>query len=311
VFEDVSFRSVCLTADPLLSRMLRRALGAAGGHVDVCATVEELLARAPSEMVVLDARRACEIDWARVSAWGAHAVVVVADSLEQDDVLALLAGAGIDHLMARADETEDDLVVTSGKVATGDIFGLEKYLLWGVVVSERPVRRYDEKRDALRQLADFAEEIGVRRQLVARIEAVADELLMNALYDAPAVRYGVEPRIAERARAGLGPLGDEPALVRWGCDGHRLALSVRDNYGELRKEAILEHLARARAGRGAPLARPGGGAGLGLYFVVSSVAGLVANISPGRATEMIALFDVKATGRESPGYARSLHIFTV
>lgn len=277
--------------------------------MEVCETAAEMMQLDAPDLVVLDARVRTEVDWERLSAWGAK-VVIVADSLERNDVLALLHGAGIDHVMARVEEAEEDLVVTSSKVARKDIFGLEKYLAWGVTVTERQVRRYEEKRDALVELAAYAEEIGVRRQVVARIEAVADELLMNALYDAPALRYGVEPRIAERARAGLGPLGDEAALLRWGCDGRQLALSVRDNYGELRKDAIVEHLAQARAGRGAPLAKPGGGAGLGLYFVISSVTELVANISPGHATEMIALFDVKATGRESLGYARSLHIFT-
>jgi hypothetical protein len=297
-----------LTGDQLLARTLRRTL--AGSQVEVCETAAELMDREPPDMVVLDARSRRDVDWDRLSAWGAK-VVVVADSLERDDILALLHGAGIDHLMAGLDDAEEDLVVTSGKVAKKDIFGLEKYLAWGAAIVDREVRSYEEKRDVLLELAAFAEGIGVRRQVVARIEAVADELLMNALYDAPALRYGVEPRIAERARAGLGPLGDEAVFLRWGCDGQKLALSVRDNYGELRKDAILEHLARARAGRGAPQAKPGGGAGLGLHFVVSSVTELVANIAPGRTTEMIALFDVKATGRDSPGYARSLHIFTV
>jgi len=275
----------------------------------MCASASELSACAPAQLVVLDARSRGEVDWAKLAAWGAK-VVVVGESLEKEEVLALLGGDGIDHIVGPVSDVEEMLVITSGKMARKDIFGLEKYLAWGALVHERLVRRYEEKRDVLLALAVFAEELGVRRQVVAKIEAVADELLMNALYDAPALRYGVMPQIAERARHGLGPLGDEPAILRWACDGRQFALSVRDNYGELRKEAILSNLLRARAGRGSPQSMPGGGAGLGLYFVVSRVSGLVANIAPGQISELIALFDVKATGRESEGYARSLQIFT-
>ena len=293
----------------MLQKLLRRTVGAVGSSLEMCESASELSACAPAELVVLDARRRGEVDWARLAAWGAK-VIVVGESLEKEEVLGLLGGNGIDHVVGPVTDVEEMLVITSGKMARKDIFGLEKYLAWGALVHERLVRRYEEKRDVLLGLAVFAEELGVRRQVVSRIEAVADELLMNALYDAPALRYGVMPQIAERARRRLGPLGDEPAVLRWACDGRQFALSVQDNYGELRKEAILSNLLRARAGRGAAQATPGGGAGLGLYFVVSRVSGLVANIAPGQLSELIALFDVKATGRESEGYARSLQIFT-
>jgi hypothetical protein len=180
-----------------------------------------------------------------------------------------------------------------------------------VLVRERQVMSYDDKRDSLLEIADYAKDMGARRQTVARIESVTDELLMNALYDAPAIRYGVRPRISERSRSGFGPLGGEPAYLRYACDGRYLAISVRDNYGELRKEAILDHLMRARAGKGTPLSpdEEGRGAGLGLYFILSSVTRFIANISPGVMTEVVCLFDIKAAGRDQEGCARSLHIF--
>src|SRR5262249_36517917 len=157
-----------------------------------------------------------------------------------------------------------------------DIFGVEKYLAWGALVQERTVASYDDKRAALAELTRFAAGAGARRQVTARIEAVADELLMNALYDAPAVRRGVEPGAAV-----LDP--SVPALLRYACDGQVLGIAVRDQYGELTKEAILDSVARARAQR-TPQSR--GGAGLGLHMVVCSVVRFVANIDPGRLTEV-------------------------
>ena len=47
-----------------------------------------------------------------------------------------------------------------------------------------------------------------------------------------------------------------------------------------------------------------------MYYVLTSVTRLVANIHPGQQTEVIALFDLHATGREPDQCAKSLHIFT-
>jgi hypothetical protein len=194
--------------------------------------------------------------------------------------------------------------VTSGKLFQGDLFGVEKYLTWGARIHERPVTSYAEKRAALADLARFVTEAGARRPVAARIEAVADELIMNALYDAPAVRHGVPRREAQA----LDP--DVKALLSYGCDGRTLGVSVRDHYGELSKEAILDHVARAQRDQGRPTQAPGGGAGLGLYMVLSAVTRFVVNVDPGRLTEVIGLFDVRARGRDQPSCARSIHLFT-
>jgi hypothetical protein len=327
----MTFKAICLTGNPLLRRTLRRTLQAAGTLVEFAekpaefiSSVGELDEDGAPDLIVVDPESRRLIDIERLGQLNTRSqVVVIGESIEKEDVLKLLRSVGVNHVISdigaepaveqqpRGQIDEDDLVVTSGKMYKGDIFGLEKYLAWGAFVHERLVKSYEEKRDVLLEISDHAKEVGVRRQVIARIESVTDELLMNALYDAPAIRYGVAPRISERSRAGLGPIGDEPALLRWACDDRYFAVSVRDNYGELRKDAILDHIARARAMKGSPQTKPnGGGAGLGLYFVITSVTRFIANISPGQLTEVVGLFDIKSTGREQEGCAKSLHIFT-
>jgi hypothetical protein len=319
-------RALCVTADPHRRRTLRRTLQAVGSAVefadpaqvnDPSALVASLAAfggEAP-DMVVVDkeARRDVNLQSLGERFGGDTKIVVLGESLDEEGTVALLRQPALDHVISdSADPDDDELVVTAVKLARRDIFGLEKYLAWGVLVRDREVTGYDDKREALLEVAEYAKEAGARRQTVARIESVADELLMNALYDAPAVRFGVRPRIGERSRSGLGPLGHERALMRYACDGRYFALSVRDNYGELTKEAILDNLARARAERGTPReqADEGQGAGLGLYFILSSVTRFIANIQPGQTTEVVCLFDLKATGREAEG-CKSLHIFAM
>jgi hypothetical protein len=312
----MSRRALCITGDPALRRTLRRTAQAAGSIVEF-ADATELSSRtgAPPDLLLLDkhSRQTVDLEQVQARLGGSTKIVVFGDSLEEDAMVSLLRRDSFDHLITFSNEPDDDeLVVTTGKLFKNDIFGLEKYLAWGVLVRDREVADYEDKRGAILEVAEYAREAGARRQVVSRIESVADELLMNALYDAPAVRYGVRPRIGERSRAGLGPLGSERALLRYACDGRHFALSVRDNYGELRKEAILDHLQRARTERGNPKSPDddSGGAGLGLYFILASVTSFIANIRPGEMTEVVCLFDLKATGREQEACARSLHIFT-
>jgi hypothetical protein len=208
------------------------------------------------------------------------------------------------------------------------------------------VSGYDEKVHAIDELGRAADSLGARRRLVTRIQSTADELLMNALYDAPAAGAaargargtGRTPAVAPEPAGGLsngdaqgngaasangaasrtgtangtananGGAAAPTALLRYGCDGRHLAVSVLDRFGSLDKRAVLDAVLRARAELGRPRAQ--GGAGLGLYFVLSSVTRFIVNLQPGRQTEVVCLFDLRERGRDAAGWARSLHVFT-
>jgi len=308
--------ALCITDDPSLRRTLRRSLQAAGSTVEFRSARGTEEHEAPPQILVVDSPARQEIQAPElVLRAGDHGdVICLGGSLEDDAVVQLLRNFPFDHLITDAGKgdggDEDEIVVTSVKLLTGDIFGLEKYLAWGVKVHEVAVRSYEEKRVGLLTIADHAKDVGARRQVVAKIESVTDELLMNAMYDAPAVSRGETPRVPTAADVHTGE-DSEVALLRYACDGRYFAVSVEDAYGGLEKKAILDHLIRARVERGRP--RTGsettGGAGLGLYFVLSSVTRFIANIDQGRRTEVICLFDLCQSGREAEACTRSLHVF--
>jgi hypothetical protein len=222
----------------------------------------------------------------------------------------LLRNDRLDHVIGRHEAGDDaELLVTSVKLLSGDLFGLEKYLAWGVKIHEKQVCSYDAKQEALEAVAAQAKQVGARRSVLSRIQNATDELLMNAIYDAPAAREGgdTESRMKRITNA---PCTDEPALLRYACDGRHFAVSVQDNYGELHKRVILDHLIRARTEQGRPKLAARGGAGLGLYFIVSSATRFIANITPKQRTEVICLFDLDQSAARAPAGARSIHIFT-
>lgn len=312
-------RAVCVTSDLSLRKTLRRTLNAGGSTVEFVDDLADPPAVLAAEAAMLFIDQACRRgtsapELTQIIGEGGK-VIILGDSLEDDAVVQLLRTNTIDHVISDVEGDGVELVVTSVKLLSGDIFGLEKYLAWGAKVHELEINTYEQKRGALITIAQHAKEVGARRHVMGKIESVTDELLMNALYDAPAVSRGHEP--AQRATS-LEDIAtqqcEQAALVRYACDGRYFAVSVQDEYGELHKEAILDHLVRARAERGAPKLDQAGvasGAGLGLYFILSSVTRFIANIDRGKRTEVVCLFDLKESGRDASSCARSLHIFTV
>ena len=223
-------------------------------------------------------------------------VVVVGDTPDDDGLVALMLDAPVSHVVGDLDD--GDLGVTGEKLISGDLFGLEKYVAAGAAVCEREVADDNQKRAAVGALCAWAEAVGARAPVVHRVQSVVDELLLNALHDAPAARSRLgtipPPNVGEPTRA---------AVLRWASDARTLAISVGDAFGELRQRDVIDNVRRARSQGGRPVT-DARGAGLGLYLVLANVAGLIVNVEPGRRTEVVCLFDLGKTAA-----VRSLHVF--
>ena len=306
---------VCVITDPALRRVIRRTLAAVDVEPVFVASCNEALAEATRKpaLIAVDQLAAplSEIDaLLRRIDWEAK-VLVIGDLQFQTEALDLLEHERCDNLLNRtAPVEEDELVVTTIKLLGSDIFGLEKYLTWGTVIREFEVSSYDEKRAAIEEVAGFASGIGCRRRTVDRIEMVTDELLMNALYDAPATHHGRKRlEYLKLAVPDGGPVTDRPVSLKYASDGRYMVLSVLDRFGALRKEKIVEHLRRATQRGGQLLKASEPGAGLDLYLVMNLVSRFIANIEPGMATEVICLMDLRQPSRKLHQLTSSVNIF--
>ncbi len=274
-----SRRAICVSHDAVRP-VVEAALATAGLVVE---HLDAVPANANDAALIVVDRPTRQAAGDRLRAVGAP-VVVVGDDLDDDGLIALMLDAPVSHHVG--DPQDPDLGITSTKLASGDLFGLEKYLASGTPVGERIVRDEPTKRHAMAEVCTWAETIGARRPTLHRIVSVVDELLMNAL------------------RGG-------PGVLRWAADDHHLAISVGDAHGSLRQRDVIAHVRRARHERGRP--EPSSdreGAGLGLYLVLANVASLVVNIAPGAKTEVVCLFDLSRHVRPSVTRVRSLHVFS-
>jgi hypothetical protein len=289
-------RAVCVCAERDVARVIDGALAAAGVLVDHRDSIPDDLADA-ALLVVDRATRLAAGDSLRGAA---VPVVVVGDDLDDDGLITLMLEAPVSHLIG--DPVGADLGITSEKLVSRDLFGLEKYLAPGSKVGERVVATDSEKRVVIGEVCAWAVAIGARTPIVHRLTSVVDELLMNALHDAPRES---QPLL----KLDLDAL-EKRAILRWACDDEHIAISVGDAFGALRQRDVIGHVRRARDERGRPELDEHG-AGLGLYLVLANVASLIVNVDPGRRTEVVCLFDRSPRDRRAvESGVRSLHVFT-
>jgi hypothetical protein len=132
----------------------------------------------------------------------------------------------------------------------------------------------------------------VRRQVRLSIGSVCEELLMNALYDAPADEHGT-PIFAEvDLKERLDKLSPRPVSIRYAATENGFAVSVRDRFGRLDKATVLRYIDKCLHSS-QQIDRKTYGAGLGIYLIANAATQFVLNVAPGMATEVVCTFDRK------------------
>jgi hypothetical protein len=140
-----------VTADPALRRLLRRSLHATGSVVEFVNEPAEVLALVDpkADLIVIDETTKQHEKVEQLLSEIDARFIVLGHGLEQAESLRLLRAERCDNLIGRTEDVdEDEVVITTIKLLTGDIFGVEKYLTWGVNIHCREVLGYDGKREA-------------------------------------------------------------------------------------------------------------------------------------------------------------------
>jgi hypothetical protein len=216
-------------------------------------------------------------------------VTIVTPHAKLSELTEYLRDDRVNHVVV-GDELEDGVYVTAQKLLTGDIFGIEKYLPEGTPVHYERLRDFEGRGKAIQTILDFAENSKMRRQVRSAIGQVAEELLMNALYDAPVDEHGrpifaeVDPHDRTTMRT------PRPVSIRYAATDDMFAVAVRDRFGRLAKNTILSYIDKCITSPN-QIDRKTYGAGLGLYLVANAAATYVVNVAYGIATEVVCTFD--------------------
>jgi hypothetical protein len=223
-------------------------------------------------------------------------VAIITPKASLGDLTKYLKDDRINHVIVGDEDLEYGVMVTASKLLTGDIFGIEKYLPEGTPVHYARLRDFEGRGKAIQTVLDFAEESKIRRQVRSAIGSVCEELLMNALYDAPVDAEGkqifaeVDPHDRTKTRS------PRPVSIRYAATDDMFAVAVRDRFGRLAKNTVLAYIEKCLTS-GNQIDRKTYGAGLGLYLVANAAATYVVNVAYGIATEVVCTFD---RGAKSP-----------
>jgi hypothetical protein len=217
-------------------------------------------------------------------------VAIITPKAALADLTKYLHDNRINHVIVGDEDLEHGVFVTAQKLLTGDIFGIEKYLPQGTPVHYARLRDFEGRGKAIQTVLDFAEESKIRRQVRSAIGQVCEELLMNALYDAPVDADGkpifaeVDPHDRTKTRS------PRPVSIRYAATEDMFAVAVRDRFGRLAKNTILAYIDKCLHSPN-QIDRKTYGAGLGLYLVANAAATYVVNVAYGIATEVVCTFD--------------------
>jgi len=290
-------RIIALSPDKAFAKQLTVALKAAGGTVDAHLTIEELGdGELSAGLVVLHLDGAMQGAAAALvpRMVGDTRVIAILPRPSLPTIVDLMRGSDrVAGMMVADDFDLTRLSAMATRVLAGDLFGLEKHIPWGAQIHNFLVGDYQEKSRCISQIAEFAESMGVRRKYRESIEQCADEMLMNALYDAPVDEQGrpIFSEIPINTRISLRV--EQKAVVQYVCDGKRFAIAVRDAFGALERSTVLRYLHKCLHSE-QQIDRKAGGAGLGLYFITNSSSGVFFHVLPGVATEAVCTFDLEA-----------------
>ena len=145
-------------------------------------------------------------------------------------------------------------------------------------------------------LAGAGEEMDMLRQKGALL---ADELLENAMYNAPRGAHG--DRLFKKGEK-RDMLPQEHIIFSFGFDGETLALKLADNWGSLEPDLVLEYLAKNQEdGSGADDA-----GGRGLFIIWRFLDQFHVNVEPGRRT--VVGGHLQLGSRLDPDAPRGFHI---
>lgn len=300
------------------ARNLARAIRSVGPDVAVCSSVAEFeqSVRPNTAFVVVAAEGPQSEQF--LSAFVAlgpselsKRCILLADFHKLDAFLRLLRADMCHHVIsASLPNSLHRLSATLAGLIQGHSGGVEAFVPWGAQILGFEVRSSEPKSAIIDQMGEYLESMGIHQRLATLARIVADEFLMNALFDAPVSSNGT-PLFSHTPRHENVLLpSPHRAEFRYCCTADRVYISMFDSFGSLTPAVLRQNLSRTLSG-GDDQIRTGSkaGAGVGLYMSFSSLAEWIINIKPGHSTEMIGVLNAGGTYREHISTPKAFHLF--
>lgn len=200
-----------------------------------------------------------------------------------------------------------DLSILIKKFADGNILDLDKYLAFGSKINRRVIDSNKAKRAAIEAVSIYVSRLGDPGynhpfdDYARRVSALADELILNAIFHA-------NPRLEGTDRALPFQLSDgEKVEMAWGYDGDYFGISVRDPFGKFNSETVMRYLSNWQTLKDIGNIKTGG---LGVKLIFEKAHKVVTNVKSEKVTEVIALIKFAQRMTEFENQKKSFYFFS-
>jgi hypothetical protein len=177
-------------------------------------------------------------------------------------------------------------------------FGLSQIVDPGTKVQTVKIINSGQKTDAVEAVRSFATAAKFQDRMASIIANAVDELLLNAIYDAPVDQLG-KPIYSTISRSTLLELkGNAEVQMCVSFDGKYIAVTVTDQHGSLLKSKLLTHLSKVYVNEEYKVKSSVAGAGIGLANVFLTGGSFFFASETGSKTEVTIFFQRTGNYRE-------------
>ena len=156
----------------------------------------------------------------------------------------------------------------------------------------------DQKQEAAEAVRQYLIKAKVPARVSNIIANTVDELLMNAIFDAPVDEFGKVLYSATSRNQPRALNGREKVMMSIGFDGFYVGVSVTDQFGSVDRNRLLSHVSMNYKNRDYTPKQGQAGAGLGIATINYSGGSLVYHCENGSKTEVTLLYRVYPSYRE-------------
>jgi hypothetical protein len=169
-------------------------------------------------------------------------------------------------------------------------FGLDHILDPGIKVQNVKITASNQKPDAVEAVRAYAVAAKFQARMSTLIANAVDELLLNAIYDAPVDSLGKPLYISVPRSTPRELKGDSEVEMSVGFDKKYVAVTITDHHGSVNKSKLLSHLSKAYATEEYKVKATVAGAGIGLSNVFRSGGSFLFACEAGTKTEVTVFF---------------------
>jgi hypothetical protein len=145
---------------------------------------------------------------------------------------------------------------------------------------------HSDRREArLQRMSEFLGAHDVSTKTIAAMNDIAEELVTNALYDAPAEAGYFKAPVSRTSDVELPP--EHACEISYGIEGDTAFVRVRDPFGSLTRTRMMSVLDRCRQ-KQTSFDESRGGAGLGLWRLFCLASAVTVTVISGRLTDVVA-----------------------